>query len=37
MDLLENPTPAAIARACLWELLHLCPAAGAMILLAQLI
>jgi len=37
VNLLENPSPAAISRACLWELLHLCPAAGAMILLASLL
>lgn len=37
VNLLENPSPAAITRACLWELLHLCPAAGAMILLAHIL
>ncbi len=37
VNLLENPSPAAITRACLWELLHLCPAAGAMILLARIL
>lgn len=36
-NLLDNPSPAAIARACLWEIVHLCPAAGAIILLAHIL
>lgn|SRR5574341_1526614 len=36
-DLLETPSPAMIARACLWELLQLCPASGALILLANIL
>ena len=37
VNLLEDPSASAISHACLWELLQLCPAAGAMILLAQLL
>lgn len=36
-NLLENPSAAAIARTCLWELVHLCPASGAIILLAHIL
>jgi membrane-bound metal-dependent hydrolase YbcI (DUF457 family) len=37
VNLLENPSLAAIIRACFWELVHLCPAAAAIILLAHLL